>query len=288
GGGGPRRGGEGHPVNAPAPGDCGPQHFRLEHEPAALQLDLVEELDRIDAEARLRVVELEAACPVHEEARDPDRIEPIGRQRLAPVEPPSHHDRAAPSARRVQQELEVGRTVLSITVERHHGRGATLARRRDTRADRRALAEPARAADHLGARAPRERRAVVARTVVDHQDRAVRARSRHHVPDGLGLVEDRDDDQRGHAARASDPATTIAIWLPPRATAWTSASPSPASAAAVATDRAASPEWRPAGRLSDRCGGRCGASAPSTSARSPASRGPSPPAAAQTRPPPPP
>src|SRR5262249_61192888 len=116
--------GAGPLVTPPAPGGGGPQPFRRGPEPAAPQPDLVEELDRIDAEARLRVVELEAACPVHEEARDPDCVEPIGRQRLAAVEPPSDHDRAAPPARRVEQDLEVRRTALPVAVERHPGRRA--------------------------------------------------------------------------------------------------------------------------------------------------------------------
>src|SRR5207249_4705360 len=166
-----RERGDGNLVNAPAARDAGDQHLGLEHEAAASRPDVVEELDRVDAEPRLCVAELEAARPVHEEARDPDRVQPVGRQRGGIVQPS-----------------------------------------------------------------------------VDHpQHRAVGARRGHDGADGLGLVEDRYDDQRGHAARARGPATTIATWLPPRATACTSASPAPASVAAVATARAASPEWRPAG-----------------------------------------
>src|SRR5262249_62198276 len=102
------------------------------------------------------------------------------------------------------------------------------------------------------------------RPLVNHHPRPVFARRGPAGADGPRLVEDRHDDQHAHAARACAPATTMATWLPPRATACTSARPSPASVAAVATQPAPRPQRRPPGRPTPRSAARTTPQAPST------------------------
>ena len=122
--------------------------------------------------------------------------------------------------------------MLTVAVERHHDRRAAGPGRVDTGADRGGFAQTPGVTAHVGTGPSGDLGALVARAIVDDQHRGVAEGAPHDLADGVGLVEDRYDDERVHARARSvvslgldrsrlepGPATTIATWLPPRATA---------------------------------------------------------------------
>src|SRR5712691_10948430 len=149
---------------------------------------------------------------------------------------------------------------------------------------------PSRMTDRLRAGRPRELGGGVGRAVVDDDDRSVRERGRHHPRDRGGLVERGYQNRDGGVHPSTPlggPSTTSATWVPPRATPWTrpgprgtsrggsTSRPAAADHAAAATRSAPSPACWPKREASDAIV-TSGERARSSSARSHASRGPSP------------
>ena len=196
----PGKGGYRNFVNAPPTRDGADQDLGLEHEAAPMNSDLLEELDRIRPEARLRIADSQPTRPVHEKPRDANRVQPVGRENARLVEAPSDHDRPRHLPYRVQHPAEIRRPMLPVAVERHDDRDAAGARRGDAGADRLALAEAAQVAAHVGAGEPSDLRAPVAGAIVDDQHGRVRSRRGHDLADGVRFVEDGNDDERVHAS----------------------------------------------------------------------------------------
>jgi hypothetical protein len=195
-------------VHAPAARDPGHQHLGLEHEAAPAYPDVVEELDRIDAEPG-------PACQYSLSPQAQFMKKPATRIAL------SRSGGSAPASSSRPPITIVRRRPRRVEHERDRTAGAaspssvtTAAAPRSRAAAARRSAAPLprrRVPDHLGPGAPGHLAASVARPVVDDQYRTILAGGFHDTTDRLRLVEDRNDDQDRHAARARGPATTIAI-----------------------------------------------------------------------------